>query len=437
MTQVKTTHNRAPRIALVHEWLVTVGGSELTLAQLRNIFPQADVFALIDRLSDHDRTFLGLGPVATSFLQSIPRIEEHYRTLLPLFPAAVRSLDVSGYDIVISSSHAVAKGVRTSPRQLHLCLCYSPMRYAWDLRDQYLRESGNDRGVRGIVVRALLSGLRKWDLANTDDVDAFVAISDYIADRIRRAYGRSATVIYPPVDTAFYTPSERYDEQSYYLTASRFVPYKRIDLIASAFRELPDRRLLIIGSGPDDRKVRAAAGPNVEIVGHVDRTRLRDALRGARAFVFAAEEDFGIAPVEAQACGIPVIAYGRGGATETIVANDVDGHRTGVLFSEQTVSGIVGAIRDFESMRIAPAACRLNAERFAEDRFRREFEACVSATWARHRRLLAAGVAFVPSVRFRSARGVDGLFPSEGGRLTRDDEPECPEHPKGFHQERM
>jgi glycosyltransferase involved in cell wall biosynthesis len=373
-----------PRVALVHEWLITIGGSELTLAQLRKIFPHADVFALVDKLGERDRSFLGLGHTRTSFLQAIPQIEKRYRALLPLFPAAVRSLDVSDYDIVISSSHAVAKGVRTGPGQLHVCLCYSPMRYAWDLREQYLRESGNDRGARGVLARALLGRLRRWDRANSDDVDSFVAISEYIAGRIQRAYDRSATVIYPPVDTLFYTPGAVQSREEYYVTASRFVPYKRVDLIAAAFRELPDKRLVVVGTGPDEAKVRAAAGPNVELVGHVARETLRELLRGAAGFVFAAEEDFGIAPVEAQACGTPVLAFGRGGSVETVVTADDPERRTGLLFPEQTKECIVAAVHAFSTQNFSRVACRVNAERFSEERFRAEFLGHVQNSWANH-----------------------------------------------------
>jgi glycosyltransferase involved in cell wall biosynthesis len=373
-----------PRIALIHEWLITLGGSELTLAQVRKIFPGADVFALVDKLEDDERSFLDLGRTRTSFLQSVPRIETRYRAMLPLFPAAVRSIDVSAYDIIISSSHAVAKGVRTRRGQLHVCLCYSPMRYAWDLREQYLRESGNDRGARGLLARALLGYLRRWDRANSDDVDSFVAISHYIADRIQRAYGRASTVIYPPVDTEFYTPGPAESGRDYFITASRFVPYKRVDLIAAAFRELPDKRLVIVGAGPDEAKVRAASGSNVELVGHVGRERLRELLRGAAGFVFAAEEDFGIAPVEAQACGTPVIAFGRGGSAETVIDGGGE-DRTGVLFEEQTAECIAAAVRAFSAQTFSSVACRVNAERFSEERFRHAFHAHVRDSWADYR----------------------------------------------------
>ena len=286
------------RVALVHDWLVTPGGAELVLRELVALFPRADLFALVDHLSEADRGALGIPRATTSFLQHVPGSARHYRSFLPLMPLAVRGLDVSGYDLVISNSHAVAKGVRTHDRQLHLCYCLSPMRYAWDLRDQYLREAGLEGGVKGVLARALLERMRKWDLANTSGVDSFATLSKYIAERIQRAYGRPAVVIYPPVDTEYFeavseTPKSRGEirgesrgegrgegrgesrgekRAGVYVTASRFVPYKRVDLIARAFtRLLPGRQLVIAGDGPDEAKVRAAAGPNVLLAGRLPR----------------------------------------------------------------------------------------------------------------------------------------------------------------------
>jgi glycosyltransferase involved in cell wall biosynthesis len=374
-----------PRIAIVQEWLITLGGSELVLRELLRLFPDADVFTLVDKMPAEDRAFLGVGKTTTSFLDRIPGIERRYRSLLPLFPAAVRSLDVSGYDIVISNSHAVAKGVRTHQRQMHLCYCLSPMRYAWDLREQYLREAGLSRGPKGLLARTMLEGLRRWDRKNTAGVHAFATLSHYIADRIRRAYDRSSTVIYPPVDTEFYVPgnSDRPPGADYYVTAGRFVSYKRTDLIAGAFRLMPDRRIVIVGDGPDAAKVRAVSGPNVTLTGRVDRAQLRSLIQGARAFIFAAEEDFCIAPVEAQAAGIPVIAFGRGGATET-VRGPGSSVPTGVFFDVQSDQAIADAVRRFESLDrpMSRQACRANAERFSEERFRTEFQAFVSTEWS-------------------------------------------------------
>ncbi len=399
----------AARVAIVHEWLVTPGGAELVLHDILALFPNADVFCLLDKMAPAERAALGVTRTTTSFLQRVPGIGRHYRNFLPFFPAAVRSLDVSRYDLVISISHAVAKGVTTHDGQLHLCYCCSPMRYAWELRDQYLREAGLDRGVKGVLARALLERMRRWDLANTHGVDAFVALSRFIAERVERAYGRESVVVYPPVDTAFFTPAG--GRGNFYVTASRLVPYKRVDLIARAFRLLADRKLVIIGDGPDAAKIRAAAGPNVELVGRKSREELRGFLRRARAFVFAAEEDFGIAPVEAQACGTPVIAFGKGGALETIRAAPHP-EPTGVFFDEQSEESLVDAVRRFEASgsSITADACRNNALRFRQELFREGLMGVVQSEWTRHARIREL-LGVERSDRRRRANG-EGLRPS-------------------------
>ncbi len=261
------------------------------------------------------------------------------------------------------------------------------MRYAWDLRGQYLGVRGLDSGLRGLVVNALLDRLRDWDRRTSVRVTDFVTNSAYVRDRIARCYGREAVVIAPPVDTAFFTPAPPpvpIPERGYYFAASRFVPYKRLDLVAAAFRLLPDARLVLAGDGPESARIRAAAGPNVEFPGHVTRERMRELLRGARAFVFAAEEDFGILPVEAQACGTPVIAFGRGGALETVRATE-DATGTGLFFAEQTAESIRDAVARFDARAgtFTAAACRANAEPFAAARFAAQFTALVEA--AQHR----------------------------------------------------
>lgn len=369
------------RIALVHEWLVTPGGSEQVLREMKVLYPQADVFCLVDKLSDADREELGVGRPTTSFLQHVPGIARAYRWLLPLMPAAVERLDLRAYDLVISNSHAVAKGVRVRPGALHICHCCSPMRYAWDLRAQYLEEAGLNRGLKGWFAERMLDRLKNWDAESSSRVDRFIAISEFIADRIKRAYGRNSTVIYPPVDTDYYTPLGGRDE--YYVAASRFVSYKRIPAIVEAFRELPEKKLIVIGTGPEWANVQAVAGSNVSLMGWQPREVMRDKLRHARAFIFAAEEDFGILPVEAQACGTPVIALGRGGAAETVVAHGTN--RTGAYFTEASPSAIAAAVRAFEESGPPNAAtCRRNAERFSVSRFRQELGEYVSEAWRHH-----------------------------------------------------
>ena len=371
----------AARIAVVHDWLDTWRGGENVLAQVLAAFPQAELHALVDFLPDALRPRVQGRHAHTSWLQHVPGARRHFRKLLPLFPAAMTSLDVAGCDIVISISHAVAKTVRTHPRQLHVCYCLTPMRYAWDLRDDYLAAVGAGTGIRRALADRLLDRLQQDDLASNARVDRFAAISHYIRARIARCYGRHATVNYPPVDTAFFTPGGH--RGATYVTASRWVPYKRVDLVVAAFRALPERRLIVVGDGPEASRIRAAAGANVEFVGEVPAERLRDLLRSARAFVFAADEDFGMLPVEAQACGTPVIAYGRGGALETVRGPD-DARPTGLFFERQTADAIAAAVRRFESEgagAFATNACRANAERFSADGFKARFTAFVDGAW--------------------------------------------------------
>lgn len=361
------------KIAVVHDWLVTYAGAERLLEQVLEACPQAELFSLIDFLPPENRFFIKNKPVRTSFLQHFPMARTKYRSYLPFMPAAIESLDVSGYDLVISVSHAVAKGVRTAPGQRHLCICCSPIRYAWDLRRQYLEESGLDKGVKGLLANFLLDRVKEWDLAVTPRVTHFAAISEYIGRRIKNNYGRDYSVLYPPVYVERFEPVEK--KENFYLTASRMVPYKKIPLIAEAFSAMPGKELVIIGDGPEFSKVRGKAGPNVKLLGYQDNHALKDYLQRARAFVFAAEEDFGIAPLEAQACGTPVIAYGAGAVRETII----DGE-TGVYFGSQTVESIVDAVKRFESREknFSVAKIRGNAERFSSERFRRELKELVS-----------------------------------------------------------
>ncbi|HET6778482.1 MAG TPA: glycosyltransferase family 4 protein [Gemmatimonadales bacterium] len=365
------------KVAIVHDWLVTYAGAERVLEQMLAVYPEADLFSLIDFVPEEERAFLGGRPVRTSFLQRLPGVRRRYRSFLPLMPLAIEQFDLSGYDLVLSSSYAVAKGVLTGPDQLHVCMCYSPMRYAWDLQHQYLRETGLD-GVRGIAARWLLHRIRMWDYRTASGVDDFIAISHFIARRIWKVYRRESTVIYPPVDVDNFSPEG--PREDFYVTASRMVPYKRIDLIVTAFAAMPERRLIVIGDGPEASRVRARGGPNVQFLGHQPFPVLRDYLRRARAFVFAAEEDFGIAPLEAQACGTPVIAYGKGGVLETIPGL-TSSMPTGIFFDQQTPDALQRAVATFEAeaARFTPEKCRENALRFSPARFRRELAQHVQA----------------------------------------------------------
>jgi len=364
------------KIAVIHDWLVTFAGAERVLAEILALYPTADLFSVVNFMPEIDGGFLSGRNVQTTFIQSFPSARQRYRTYLPLMPWAMERMNLSSYDLVLSSSHAVAKGVVTRPDQLHVCYCHSPMRYAWDMREEYLREAKMSFGVRGWVARLLLERLRKWDVENSRNVNHFIANSAFIADRIRSSYDRDAAVIFPPVDTEYFTPCGT--KGDFYLAASRMVPYKRMNLIVQAFSRMPGRHLVVIGDGPQYEAARAEAGPNVEFMGYQPREILRKYLRQARALVFAAKEDFGILPVEAQACGTPVIAYGAGGALETVRGLGCDGvdQPTGLFFSEQTEESVIAAVESFEAheSEFWPEYCRENALKFAPERFRLEFE---------------------------------------------------------------
>ena len=359
------------RVAIVHDWFVTYAGSERVVEQLIALYPQADVFSLIEFLSPSDRRMLAGKQVTTSFLQRMPFVRRKYATYLPLMPLAIEQLNLAGYDLAISSSHCVAKGVLTGPDQLHVSYVHTPMRYAWDAQHEYLNGRGVDRGLRSWAARWMLHKLRIWDHRSAAGVDSFVANSRFIARRIAKVYRREAEVIYPPVDTAAFSPLAKRDD--FYLTASRLVPYKRVDVLVEAFAQLPDRRLVVVGDGPELGRLRAKATPNVSLVGYQDAAALRDYLERARAFLFASREDFGIVLVEAQAAGAPVIAFAQGGALETIRPLDAP-QPSGVLFGEQTAAAVVQAVHTFERQehRIRPADCRASAERFGIARFQRD-----------------------------------------------------------------
>ena len=360
-----------PKLAVVHEWLDSYAGSEKVVEQLLHSFPQADLYALVDFLAAKDRGMLLGHEVHTSFIQKLPLARRLFRNYLPLMPLAVEQFDLADYDVILSSNHAVAKGVLTRNDQLHISYVHTPIRYAWDLHHQYLREAKLTWGLQSLIARLTLHYLRLWDRASADRVDVFVANSRYVAARIEKTYRRDAHVIYPPVDVDGFTFQER--KEDFYLTASRLVPYKRVDVIVEAFRLMPSRKLVVIGDGPQLSRLKKRATANIELLGYQDGATLQAHMASARAFVFAADEDFGIMPVEAQACGTPVIALGRGGAKETVIAG-----QTGCFFESQTPEAIVSAVEQFESESFDPYRIRVNAERFSIPRFRREIEELVS-----------------------------------------------------------
>ena len=357
------------KVAVIHDWLVTYGGAERVLEQLVQLWPEADLFSMVDFIPVGHRQFILNKPVKTSFIQRLPLAKKYYRHYLPLMPLAVEQFDMSAYDLVISSSHAVAKGVLTGPDQLHICYCYTPMRYAWDLQHQYLEQSGLTKGLKGAFTRYLLHKMRLWDTRTANGVDEFVAISEYIRRRIHKVYRRDALVIYPSVDTQRFKPAEPMVKEDFYLTASRLVPYKKTDLLVQAFNAMPDKKLVVIGDGPEMTKIRNLAKRNVSILGYQEHDVLLDYMQRARAFLFAAEEDFGIVPVEAQACGTPVIAFGRGGAAETVVHG-----KTGWFFSEQTPTSVQQAVQLFESdFSVNTPVLVRHAEQFSAARFKQQF----------------------------------------------------------------
>ncbi|WP_408648360.1 glycosyltransferase family 4 protein [Thermospira aquatica] len=355
--------------ALVHDWFSVYAGAEKCVESFTNIWDDFDVYSLIDFLTERDREIILKGKHAkTSFIQRLPFAKKKYRGYLAFFPLAIEQFDLREYDLIISSSHAVAKGVLTHADQLHISYIHTPMRYAWDLYHQYLRESGLDHGLKGGLAKLILHYIRLWDLSTVHRVDRFVANSHYIARRIKRVYGVNADVIYPPVDVEKFLLGEK--KEDFYLTASRMVPYKKIDLIVETFSHL-GKKLVVVGTGPDEKKIKSLAAKNVELLGYQSDEVLRDLMQRARAFVFAAEEDFGIVPVEAQACGTPVICLGRGGTSETVI----DG-LTGIHFENQSVNDLASAIERFEQMEdtFDPTKIRNHALQFSRQRFEEEFK---------------------------------------------------------------
>ena len=355
--------DQSVKTALVYDWLVTVGGGERTLEAIYECFP-APIHTLVHDRKAMANTALAEAEVNSSFLQKIPFATSCYRYLLPFFPSAIEQFDLKDHELILSISHAVAKGVLSHAGQLHLCYCLTPMRYAWDLTHRYLQDLGP---LQKILARFALHRLRNWDIASLNRVDHFAAISQYIARRIKKIYGKESEVIYPPVDTDKIPFQENKEE--FYLTVSRLVPYKKVDLLVEAFSQIPDKKLVVIGDGPEMNKVKQKAGKNIEILGHQSDAVVRDYLKKAKGFLFAAEEDYGIAVVEAQAAGTPVIAYGQGAALETILEAE-----TGLFFDEQTVPSLLKTLHRFEQCGFDPHRIRLHAQKFNKQRFQKEFQ---------------------------------------------------------------
>ena len=369
----------------MHDWLAASGGAELVLEQLLLCYPEADIFTLVDFMPQEVRSFLHGRKITTSFIQHLPGASRYFRHFLPLMPRAIESLDVSQYDLVISSSWAFAKGVKVRPGQAHVSYVHTPIRYAWDQQELYLQQAISHEPLRKLA-RFLLARLRRWDIKTAARGGELVANSQFIAERIQQCWQRESSVLNPPVAVNDFTCTEI--KEDFYVTVSRLVHYKAVEILVEAFNLMPDKRLVVIGDGPMFKRLQAMAGANVELLGYQSREVVIDHLQRARAFVFAAHEDFGIVAVEAQACGTPVIAYGQGGALDSVIPyKDTDVANTGYLptglfFDQQTATSVVAAVERFEALPggISAQTCAANAARFAPEHFRREFMAIVEQT---------------------------------------------------------
>lgn len=373
--------NCEPRVVLVHDWLTGMRGGEKCLEVLCRRWPGAPLYTLLQRPGAVSPV-ISQRPIHTSWLQRLPEVHRYYRYLLPLMPAAAAGWRLPPCDLVVSFSHCVAKSATPPPGVPHVCYCFTPMRYAWHMRQAYFAGAGK-RGLKSRAVDRLLEALRAWDRRSADRVTHFVAISRTVQGRIADCYGRTSAVIYPPVDTEFYCPAP-VPRADYYLAVSAFAPYKRLDLAVEACNRLR-RPLVVIGTGQDERRIRGLAGPTVRFLGWQPDSVLRDHLRRCRALLFPGEEDFGIVPLEAHACGAPVIAFGQGGATETVIPPDGREEPTGLWFTEQTADCLADALLHFESRagEFSPRAARRQAERFNEARFTREIFAYLQAVLTR------------------------------------------------------
>ena len=370
------------KVAIVQEWLVTVGGSDKVVKAILDVFPDADIYTLVAKKEVCDELGIPWEKVHTSFIQKMPLGTKKHRAYLPLFPFAIEQFDLRGYDVVISSSHCVAKGVLTKADQLHICYCHSPIRYCWDMYNEYLEESHLDKGIKSWLVRLMLHPIRQFDAIAGSRVDYYISNSDYVGQRIRKTYRRKATTIHPNIDISNFELCN--DKKEYYLASSRLVAYKKIDTIIEAFNQMPDKKLVVMGGGPNLEAYRKLAKDNVTVMGYQPFDVLKDKMQHAKAFVFAADEDFGMIPIEAQSCGTPVIAYGHGGSLET-----VNGGKTGLFFNEQTPEAIVEAVNRFEAMGsqpFAPADCRQWAEGFSEERFKKEIKEFVEEKYEKFKK---------------------------------------------------
>jgi glycosyltransferase involved in cell wall biosynthesis len=353
------------KIVVVHDWLVTNAGAEKVLKNIIDIYPDADVFSLVDFLDHKVRKVVLNGKYAkTSFIQNLPFAKKHFRNYLPLFPKAIESLDLSAYDLIISSSWAVAKGVKKNKNQLHISYCHTPIRYAWDLYDEY---TSNLKQPKKFIVQQTLKYIRKWDIGSLDRVDYFIANSKFVSIRISKTYKKDSIVIYPPVNTNKFILNEK--KEDFYLTACRLVPYKKTKLIVEAFNEMPNKKLYVIGDGEEYESIKKIAKPNIKLLGYQEFQDMISYMQKAKAFLYAAIEDFGIVPIEAMSCGTPVIALDEGGTAETVAHT-----KTGIHFKKQKKEDIIKAIELFEQKDFDYKNISNEAKKYSEKRFKQEFK---------------------------------------------------------------
>jgi glycosyltransferase involved in cell wall biosynthesis len=357
------------RTAIVHDWIIDIGGAEKCLETIASLYPSSDFYTLVFKKESLKLLGIDEKRIKSSFIQKLPKAEIMYRDYLPLFPLAIEQFDLSDYELIISSSHAVAKGILTNVDQVHISYINNTMLYAWDCYHHYLKESGLNKGLKGWTAKLLLHYIRNWDALSAHRVDFYISNSNYVAKKIKKMYGKDSKVIYPPVDVDNFECDPPKD--NFYLTVSRIVPFKRVDLIVNAFSRMSDRKLIVIGDGSDFKKIKVNAGTNIDFLGYQNSDVVKKYMQKAKAFVFASVEPFGIAPVEAQACGTPVIAYGKGGVLETVING-----KTGTFFKDQTVEGLITAVNDFEEKQdiFDYYEIRKNAEHFSKERFRKEFK---------------------------------------------------------------
>ena len=358
------------KIAIVHDWLVTNAGAEKVLKAIYELYPDADIFSLVDFLDNEDRIEILNGRFAkTSFIQNLPFAKKHFRNYLPLFAKAIESFDLSEYNLIISSSWAVAKGVRTTNKQIHISYCHTPIRYAWDLYNEY---TFSLKGMKKLLVKYTLKRIRKWDRNTINRVDYFIANSKFVQERIKRTYGRDSFLIYPPINIDKFTIDNI--KNDFYITASRLVPYKKIKLIVEAFNQMPEKKLVVIGSGEEYNEIKKIAKFNISVLGYQKDEVLIAYMQKAKAFIYSAIEDFGIVPIEAMACGTPVIALNRGGTAETVI----DGIN-GIHFQNQTKEDIIEAIKKFETVRFSAKDISQYAKQFSTKRFQEEIRVFIES----------------------------------------------------------